>query len=172
MGSRGPIPKRDAERRRRNKPDWPTETLTTTAEVRVPAADPAWCSRAKRLWRAAKESPVVDLYQATDWQALAYLCDLMTTLFRPGRLTMQLEAVIRSAATGAGLTKEERLYLEWMLAPVRPSAQMVASMNSLMGGLGLTEGDRRRMRIQIARLPEAAAADVTEMDEYRRARQG
>jgi hypothetical protein len=172
MGSRGPIPKRDAERRRRNQLETATETIVVDRQVRIPQADSSWCSRAKRLWKAAKASPVSDYYLDSDWQMLAYACDLITTLFRPGRLSPKLDAAVRAAAGEMGLSKDERLYLEWMLAPPRPSAQMVASLNSVMVSLGLTEGDRRRMRIEIERRPKEKPPEVTDMDEYRQARQG
>ena len=171
MGSRGPVPKRDAERRRRNKPEHETTTITSDQQVRVPAADRSWCARAKRLWQAAKNGPMADRYQSTDWQQLALYCDLMTTLLRPGRMSPRMEAAIRSAVAELGLSRDERLYLEWLLAPVRPSAQMVASMNTLAVGLGLTEGDRLRMRIEITRRP-AGVGPVTDMERYRRARAG
>ncbi|MEN6548698.1 MAG: hypothetical protein ABFE07_21835 [Armatimonadia bacterium] len=172
MGTRGPIPKRDEERRRQNKPERPTETITAHGTVRAPAGDPDWCRRAKALWREAKRSPMAQYYEGTDWQAIAYLCDLMTTLFRPGKLTPRLEAVITEAARLSQqqygkLAKEENLYLAWMMAPPRPSAQMVAAMNSLMGNLGLTEGDRRRMRIEIKREKAPRLAAVTVMDTYK-----
>ena len=172
MGARGPVPKRDIERRRRNKPAKPTTTIPATGEVRVPQASSGWCRRARALWREAKKSPMAQCYEGTDWQMLAYLCDLMTTLFRPGRLSLPLERAIREAASAEGLTKDERLYLEWMLAPVRPSAQLVASMNSVLTTLGLTEGDRRRMGVEIERGSEKKPAGVLDMDDYRRARQG
>lgn len=168
-GPRGPVPKRSTERRRRNKPDQPLSKLQLRGIVKAPPAKKEWHSRAKALWRATKESGQALFYEPTDWQTLAYVCDLMTTLFRPGRLTHKLENIIRQALADSedSLTKEERLYLEWMLAPPRPSAQMVASMNSLMASLGLTEGDRRRMRLEIERLPEEEPAEVTSLDDYR-----
>lgn len=171
MGSaRGPVPKRDDERRRRNKPEVPTETLELQEPVRVPAADSGWCLRAKRLWKAAKRSGQSKYYEPTDWQALAYVCDLITTLFRPGHLTARMEAAIRAAAGEMDLSKDERLYLEWMLAPPRPSAQMVASINSMLSSLGLMEGDRRRMRIEIKRpTGKPPLTKVSVMDDYRNA---
>ena len=175
MGTRGPIPKRNTERRRRNKPEQPMNTVKIAGSVRVPAAGKDWHPRAKALWRAAKQSGQSQFYEPTDWQLLGYVCDLMTTLFRPGRLTLKLEALIRGVAAGEGLTKDERLYLEWMLAPVRPSAQMVASMNSLLTSLLLSEGDRRRARLELERgepEEEETLPDAPNLDDYRKRARG
>jgi hypothetical protein len=64
------------------------------------------------------------------------------------------------------------IWLSGLLSGARPSAQMVASWLSMVSELGVTEGARRRMRIEIDRRAPVQSADVTEMDEYRRARQG
>lgn len=172
MGTRGPVPKRDSERRRRNIPEQPTDHMAIGGTVRVPRASSGWHTRARAFWRAAAKSGQSQFYEPTDWQMLAYVCDLMTTLFRPGRLTPQMEDAIRDACAGLGLTKEERLRLEWLLAPVRPSAQMVASINSLLGSLLVTEGDRRRARLELERpgKSEEDTPDAADIDEERRRR--
>jgi hypothetical protein len=54
----------------------------------------------------------------------------------------------------------------------RPSAQLVASLNSLMSSLLVTEGDRRRVRMEIERAGEQPMASVTVIDAYRHARSG
>lgn len=51
-------------------------------------------------------------------------------------------------------------------------AEKFAAWCSATAELGCTEGARRRLRIEIERRPSVQSADVTEMDEYRRARQG
>lgn len=53
----------------------------------------------------------------------------------------------------------------------RPSAMMLASLNSALSSLLVTEGDRRRARLELEREQPAAPdadTDVTELDEYRR----
>ena len=64
------------------------------------------------------------------------------------------------------------IILSGMLGTHKPSAQMFAAWSSAAAELGMTEGARRRMRIEIERKPVLASAAVTAMDEYRRARQG
>lgn len=52
----------------------------------------------------------------------------------------------------------------------RPSANMLASIQSLMTSLLVTEGDRRRARIELERagVSSEEPADVSEFAEYRR----
>jgi hypothetical protein len=50
-----------------------------------------------------------------------------------------------------------------------PNGQLVAALNSVMGSLLTTEGERRRARIELARKPAAqqAPAGVTAIADYR-----
>jgi hypothetical protein len=52
-----------------------------------------------------------------------------------------------------------------------PNGQYVAALNSLMGGLLTTEGDRRRARMELERKKPAqiTSAKVTALDDYRSA---
>ncbi len=139
MAAHGPVPKRDAERRRRNKPDVPTQTVKVAGAVRAPAAEASWHPIAKRWYRALKQSGQSKFYEPSDWMTAKYTAELMSRLLNQGE---------------------------------RPSAQMVASLNSLMASLLVTEGDRRRARLEIERLDNPPLASVTTMDAYRRARSG
>lgn len=50
----------------------------------------------------------------------------------------------------------------------KPSAMMLASINSMMATLLVTEGDRRRARLELERTPpEKPADDVPSLDDYR-----
>lgn len=50
-----------------------------------------------------------------------------------------------------------------------PNGQLVAALNSVMGSLLTTEGDRRRARIELERKPavRVVPASVTAIDDYR-----
>jgi hypothetical protein len=56
------------------------------------------------------------------------------------------------------------------LRATKPSASMVAVIFQQLNGLGATEGDRRRMRIEIEREPPAEEdiPDAADIDEARR----
>jgi len=53
----------------------------------------------------------------------------------------------------------------------KPSAMMLASINSAMSNLLVTEGDRRRVRLELERPDETQpddASEIAKLDEYRR----
>lgn len=53
----------------------------------------------------------------------------------------------------------------------RPSAAMLASLTQAIGPLLITEGDRRRARLELERAPaegEEATSDAADLDEHRR----
>jgi hypothetical protein len=54
-----------------------------------------------------------------------------------------------------------------LLRAQRPSAQMVASINQMLSVLLMTEGDRRRVRMEIERNPEGGADVIQIADLYR-----
>ena len=136
MATRGPVPKRDAERRRRNKPETTGETVKIVGAVRVPAADKTWHPIARRWYLSLKRSGQAQFYEPSDWMTAKYTADLMSRLLNDDR----------------------------------PSAEMVKALNPLMASLLTTEGERRRVRMEIERQGESAGAGVTVMDAYRDAR--
>ncbi|MGA4867574.1 hypothetical protein ACPB9J_33615 [Streptomyces lavendulocolor] len=52
-----------------------------------------------------------------------------------------------------------------------PNGQLIAALNSLMGSLLVTEGDRRRVRVELERRKSGGetTANVTALDDYRSA---
>ena len=131
----GPIPKRDAERTRRNKPE--NEGGVSLAKgiahpVTVPPADEAWAPRAREWYESLSSSGMASFMQNSDFQYARILCDALTDYYK------------------------------------RPSAMMLASILSGMTSLGTTEGDRRRMRIELE-APKAPiqSIGVTELNGYR-----
>jgi len=136
MGKRGPVPKRDAERRRRNKPDVPTDTVKLPGRVPAPGASRSWLKLARRWYQSLMESGQAQFYEPSDWATAQYVAELMSRL----------------------------------LSEDRPSAEMVKALNPLMNSLLTTEGERRRVRIEIERPVEQQPAGVTAMDAYRHAR--
>lgn len=154
MGSRGPIPKRDAERRRCNKPDRPTDTLVSTVRAKAPAPDKDWHPIARRLYVSLKKSAQSQFFQASDW-ATAYL--LAESISRD--LSPQVVGIDPRGGTA-------------VIETIPLKGASLAAYLKAFAALGMTEGDRRRMRIEIEPPAAKTPAGVTEMNEYRRARQG
>jgi hypothetical protein len=62
-------------------------------------------------------------------------------------------------------------FLDGLLKSSRPSSQMLATVNQMLSSLLLTEGDRRRLRIEVERVQrDAAIAEVTSIADVYRAR--
>ncbi|MFD7861859.1 hypothetical protein [Streptomyces sp. NPDC059783] len=140
MGARGPIPKRSAERRRRNKDDGVDLVQAPSGAPPdlpdLPEPDGHWHSIATEWYLSLRESGQAAFYQPSDWAMARYAAELMSR----------------------GLAADRP-----------PNGQYVAALNSVMASLLTTEGDRRRARIELERKtpdgPQLAA--VRPLDAYR-----
>ena len=125
MGARGPMPKREIERRRRNH-SGDVDTVEVRGAVKAPPASRTWHAIAVRWYRSLKESGHVVYFEPSDWAAAYYLADVISR----------------------GLGGKDG-------GPTRKvSAELFAAVWKGMGDLGTTEASRRRMRIEINRLTE------------------
>ena len=143
MGLRGPTPKRDEERIRRNIPENPTETISVIGSVDIPdLGDMSHLGETHPLitdmYESIKQSASVKFYEPTDWQ-----------FARLALYTLNQE-LIAAAHNGK---------------PV--GAMKLTAINQMLSALLLTEGDRRRARLEIERAPSDASGgkvlDVTDM---------
>lgn len=148
---KGPIPKRESERRRRNTT---TESgvsnavdklvvdpavMDDTSMVPAPTPDPNWHPLARMQYEAAKRSAIRELYEPTDWAQLFILCD---------QLSQQLEEqVIGFTPTG-----------EVIRATQPMNGSTLAAVLKGFAALLFTEGDRRRLRIEVERQAGAAVS--------------
>ncbi|QGH78007.1 terminase small subunit [Mycobacterium phage LoneWolf] len=128
-GTRGPIGKRDEERVRRNTPDSPTETVTVHGAVQIPElGDISFNGETHPLitdmYDSIKASAAVKYYEPTDWQ-----------FARLALFTLNQELIF---ARDNG-------------KPV--GAMKLTAINQMLSALLLTEGDRRRVRLEIERNP-------------------
>lgn len=161
MGTRGPVPKRSSERRRRNKTNEvekvkvepkakpakkkaPPKTTTPTnqfvdAEGKVlkPAAKKTWSPIARDWYESLAESGQAEFYEPSDWAAAQLVAEAMSKMLRHGKRPL--------------------------------SSQMFAAVWAAMTDLLTTEGARRRARIEIERqgADDEKPAEVTALDDYR-----
>jgi len=159
-GIPGPPPKKDAERRRRNKtPDHgenlsaiPAEVVNVdellVGEVEIPELDESWHPIAKQIYESVKRSGQVLWMEPSDWSVLYLLCESISRDLNPQVIGITEDGEIKKATIplkGASLTG----YLK--------------GMASLM----MLEGDRRKLRLELerkARLDAAAAGDGVVID--------
>lgn len=153
MGMNGPIPKHSDDRVRRNKVD--TTKITVTGRVDVPPAHEKWHPIAREWYESLAESGQAKLYEPSDW-ATAYLV--------AESLSRDLKPQVVGIHPDSG---------EPTMAVVPLKGTSLTAYLKAMGVLLVTEGDRRRMQVEITRRAAAPApadgelASVTSLDDYR-----
>ena len=157
MGERGPVPKRSSQRRRRNKPDAGTGTpdITpaesgTTDPPEAPPADEGWHPIATRLYESLIQSGQRQWYEPSDWAAAFLMCESISRDLLPQVV---------------GITDEGDVVRDTI--PLKGAS--LAAYLKAFSALGVTEGDRRRARMELSRattrdLDEDAA--VVALDEW------
>ena len=102
-----------------------------------------WHDIATMVWDAARNSGQADFYQQSDIAILYSLCEDLSHYKKP-------------FTTKDGIEYDKR------------SGQMLQTIMSSLASLLLTEGDRRRLRIELQAPPDdKPAASVAVMDDYR-----
>lgn len=135
MGSRGPIPKREDQRVRRNEQEIPTEKVVALGKVPVPdlgLENPH--PFVVEFYESIRQSAQSNYYEPSDWQF--------------ARLTMYALNEELNAVYQSGDNKGKKKPLGVMKLQV---------LNQMMSTLLLTEGDRRRVRMEIERNPGPTA---------------
>lgn len=141
----GPVPKRSEERRRRNKEGGEIVKVDVAAlaaeDVTIPAANEDWHPTAYAMYESLMRSGQAIFYEPSDW-ALAYtLCETLSRALDPVPMVV-----------GAG----EDSKVEFHEVPL-PGAALNAFLKG-MASLMVTEGDRRRLRIELERAKAREAA--------------
>lgn len=150
MGTRGPVPKRSDQRRRTNSPATPVDHAPGACVVAPPDPDAHWHPVARAWFDSLAESGQAIFYEPSDW-AVAYLI---------------AESMSRDLSPQVVGTTEKGEILKDTI-PLK-GASLSAYLRA-MAVLGVTEGDRRRMAIELERTepesdPDADRADATVTD--------
>lgn len=145
MGQRGPVPKRSELRRRRNKPDEPITSAPASDGFEVPEPPEEWHYIAKRFYLAALESGESYFWEPSDVMQLFLTCE-------------SISRDLKDQFVGINERTGEEL---WRKVPLK-GANLAAYLKSFTS-LGISEGDRRRMGIELTREsmadPDEEAAD-------------
>lgn len=193
MGARGPTPKRSSQRRRRNKESKPervvaparsapadpialaaahtksqllglaaaagAEVSATARKAEIakaivradPAApDPEWHPIAKRWFHSLRESAQSKFYEPSDWAMARIVAESISRDLKPQVVGVQEDG-------------------EVIYATIPMKGAALAAYLKAMTALMVSEGDRRRLKIEIDRSsPEDAENDdVPNLDDYR-----
>ena len=147
MGERGPVPNRDddlARPRSRKGGDQQETTKGTLYPATIPDPDPEWHPIALMMWDALLESGQKDYYQSSDWAFAYSLCEDLSRYKEP----------LVNHTTG-------ELYY-------KRSGQMLQTIYSAMGDLLISEGHRRRVRMELtAPEPNESPLSVVAIEDYR-----
>lgn len=142
----GPIPKREDELQRPRSRKGGDQREVTHGQMRpvvIPDADPEWHPIATMLWESLIDSGQADFYQQSDWAFAYSVCEDLTRYKEPL------------------VSKDGELYF-------KRSGQMLQTIYSAMERLLVTEGDRRRVRIELQKPPEQGTpASVVAIATYR-----
>lgn len=151
----GPVPKRSDQRRRRNKPVTPIVTAPGQPMVVAPPADEGWHLIARDWFESLAKSGQSRFYEPSDWATARLIAESISRDLKP-------QFVAMSEATGKPL---------YEAIPMRGAS--LAAYLKAMTALLVTEGDRRRVRVELEREPHDDSADraarVAQLDRYRRA---
>lgn len=162
----GPPPKRDAERRRRNKDGVQTTTVNldelVSMDVQIPEPpvryeivdedtgeiheleEPEWVwhPTAMLLWDSVKRSGQSIFLEPSDWAALYMMCE-------------QLHLALQPRPTVIGEVDGEPV-IKYLLLPMPGST--LGAVNKMMSSLMILEGDRRKLRVELERKKQRDAA--------------
>lgn len=150
----GPPPKRSDQRRRQNKPTAPINTALGAPKVPIPPADTKWHPVAKRWYQSLRKSGQAAFYEPSDWATAYVIAESMSRELKPQPLVV-----------GSG----KEAHMEMVAMP--PKGASLAAWLKAMSSLMATEGDRRRLHLELQRPAEPGegeVAGVTELATYRR----
>lgn len=142
-GAGGPIPKRSDQRRRRNAPARPVKKAAASTKKSRPAANSHWHPVARRWYSSLADSGQSVFYEPSDW-ALAYLI---------------AESISRELKPHPLIDGSGKPLVDKAGAPIMverpPKGAAMSSWLKAMTSLLVSEGDRRRLQIELS----AAATD-------------
>lgn len=161
----GPPPKKEQERRRRNKDGVETTIInldeTLAGEVEIPLPDENWEPLTRSFYDSFTRSGQAIWMEPTDWMTAYMLMEVLDRWLKPQDVKVGQIGNDRDEAGGGDITYvfEQKII-----------AMPGATLNSILKGLTAlmaTEGDRRRLRIELERkkrLDEALAGDGKVVD--------
>jgi hypothetical protein len=135
-----------------NKPPIPVAKPEQSGPVEPPPENPAWHPVALLWYRSLAPSAQSTYYEASDWALAFVLAESMSREFA--------DQPVGTAEDGSPV-----------MAALPPKAASVAAWLKGMTALLVTEGDRRRLQVEVSRRESAPSEEaVALLDEYRHRR--
>lgn len=134
---RGPVPKKDAERRRRNSDDVELIKINLdevlAGEVEIPRPDSKWHPIARQFYESLANSGQAIWLEPSDWSVAYILAESLSRDLNPQPIGINEE-------TGKPV-----------MATVPLKGSSLSAYLKAFSALLVTEGDRRRLRIELER---------------------
>lgn len=148
MGRRGPLPQRGLQRRKSHQKiiDAQTTIGSMNASVEAPYdPDESWHPIAISLYESVQHSGQAAFYVESDFTKLYLLCDQLSQNLQPQFVGMAKDWKV------VMVDGEERLvqYQKPIAGIVPMNGATLNALQSVMTSLGISEGDRRRMGIEL-----------------------
>lgn len=158
MGLRGPAPKPEAARLRKNADYRPVTHLKDGETVKAPyPPDETWHPHAIALYEAYENSPQATLFVETDWMACYLMCEAISRELKPQFIGFRdTHEVLQVNGRD-----EVRPATEPLMAKLPIKGASMSAITKMMTGLLTTEADRRRLSIEIDKLGRQAEPEQT-----------
>jgi hypothetical protein len=153
VGRRGPLPSKSLVRRKSHQKIIDAQTTVGALNVDVEAPyepDEKWHQIAASLYDSVQHSGQAKFYTESDWTKLYLLCDQLSQNLQPQFVGMAKDWKVIM------VDGEERLvqYQKPIAGIVPMNGATLNALQSVMTSLGISEGDRRRMGIELVHKQE------------------
>lgn len=165
MGHRGPLPTKGLPRRKSRQKALDEATTVGSVEVQNEAPwEPGedWHEIAIEFYQSVERSGQSDLYTESDWAKLYLMCEQMSRELKPIFVGFTDDWKVITVNGVDELVKYQR-----PISGVQPlKGASLNALQAMAASLGISEGDRRRMNLELRHAPagedaaKAAAAEA------------
>lgn len=159
MGQRGPLHQKGLKRRKSRQEA--IDAATTIGQVEVDVEAPFepnedWHPTAYSLYEAVGHSGQAELYTESDWAKLYLVCDQLSINLKPTFMGFAKTAEVLMVNG-----REEVHYVNKPIAGIIPmNGATLNAFQAMMTSLGISEGDRRRMGLELTRVKPEGGEDA------------
>jgi len=159
VGRRGPLPSKSLVRRKSHQKIIDSQTTVGALNVDVEAPyEPGegWHEMAVTMYESVQHSGQAKFYTESDWTKLYLLCDQLSQNLQPQFVGMAKDWKVIM------VDGEERLvqYQKPIAGIVPMNGATLNALQSVMTSLGISEGDRRRMGIELVHAKKDEQGDA------------
>ena len=159
MGRRGRLPERGLRRRKSRQAAIDAATTVGEIDVEIEAPyepNPQWHPQATSLYEAVQHSGQAEFYTESDWVKLYIVCEQLSLNLQPTFVGFAKQAQV---VTVNG--DEQLVFVQNPISGIVPmNGATLNAIQSMMTSLGISEGDRRRMGMDLVRKQKGSEDDA------------